>query len=163
MLYRIKQFIKGMTAKITEEDKAFYKKYLTLKETVLFERLKRYDQKHSLAVAYILKEKTDINEEMIRLGLLHDIGKQVYPLNLFKKGSMVILDKVTKGRIKRYQNIRMVESYYEHPQWGYELLKEEGGYEEAFLQIIKSHHMKGSFNINIDKRLFMLQEADDLA
>lgn len=163
MLYRIKQFIKGMTAQITEEDKAFYKKYLTLKETVLFERLKRYDQRHSLDVAYILKDKTDMNEEMIRLGLLHDIGKQLYPLHPIKKGMMVLLDKMTKGNIKQYQNVNMVKSYYEHPQWGYELLKEEGGYEEAFLQLIKSHHMKGSLNINIDERLSLLQEADDMA
>ena len=163
MIYRVKQFISSMTAKITEEDRAFYKKYLTLKESVLFERLKVYDQKHSLHVAYLLKEKTDGNEEMIRLGLLHDIGKQVYPLNPFQKGIMVILDKMSKGSVKKYDQIKMIYSYYEHPMIGYEILKQEGGYEESFLQLIKSHHIKGNMNINIDDRLLNLQEADDQA
>ena len=163
MIYRVKQVIDAMTAKITEEDRAFYKTYLTLKETVLFERLKVYDQKHSIRVAYLLKDKTDGNEEMIRLGLLHDIGKQVYPLNPFKKSIMVLLDKMSKGAVKKYDQIKMVHSYYEHPMIGYELLKQEGGYEESFLQLIKSHHIRGNININIDDRLLNLQAADDEA
>lgn len=161
MFYRIHQFLEAMTAQITQEDLTFYKKYLTLKETVLFEKLKVYDQKHSLRTAYWLKEKTGGNKEMIRLGLLHDIGKLVYPLNPFKKAIMVLVDKGSKGRLKGHSKLRMVKGYYDHPQLGYELLKAEGGYEETFLQLIRMHHTKGSSHEPVDDRLKWLQEADD--
>lgn len=161
MLYRVEQFINALRAKITAEDKAFYKRYLTLKEVVLFEKLKVYDQKHCIRVAQLLKQELEDNNELIRLGLLHDIGKIQYPLNPIKKAIIVGLDYFSKGKIKKYRQFKLISAYYEHAQIGYELLKEEGGYSEEFLNSIKNHHTNkvsepASF-------LSLLQEADNRA
>ena len=161
MIYRLKQFFNAMTAKITEADRKFYKKYLSHQEVMLFEKLKHYDQKHSLQVAYLIEEKTSGNPKMIKAGLLHDIGKQVYPLGPFQKGIMVILDRLTKGRIKSLNKWKMVRGYYEHPDFGYQILEKEACYDEEFLELIKCHHMKSGYDQNIKAQLYILQEADN--
>lgn len=163
MCYRIKQLFWALTAKVTEEERDFYKTYLSLKEIVLFEKLKVYDQKHSLRVAYLLKEKLGINEEMMRLGLLHDIGKIVTPLNPIEKGIMVLGDHLSHGQMKKFDKNLKIKSYYKHGEIGYELLKQEGNYEEDFLTIIKVHHVQDSVLYHQDKRLILLQEADNKA
>lgn len=161
MLYRIEQFINAIRAKITPEDRAFYKKYLTLKEVVLFEKLKVYDQKHCIKVAQLLQQEREDNKEIIRLGLLHDIGKIAYPLNPIKKAIIVSLDYLSKGKIKKYRQFKIIRAYYEHAQIGYELLKAEGGYSEEFLNGIKSHH--SSKESKKETFLYLLQEADNKA
>ena len=158
MFYRMQQFIKAITATVGKEEREWVKEYLTKEECILFFKLKVYEQRHCIDVAKILEERTNSQKEMIRLGLLHDIGKIVYPLNPIQKGVMVLLDQITKGSIKRCSQSKMVKCYYEHPNLGYKLLKEMGDYNEVFLGKIKNHH-----NQNIqDLDLNLLQEVDDL-
>lgn len=161
MFYRMQQFMKTITASMTENEKRWVKDYLTQREQALFFRLKVYEQKHALCVAKLLGEWTNESREMIRLGLLHDIGKILYPLNPIEKSLMVILHKVTAGKIKSLSQIKMVKCYYEHPILGYELLSREGVYEQVFLECIKGHHER----ICPDKvpyELSLLQKADNL-
>lgn len=157
MFYRIKQFIKAMTATVSDTDKEWIKMYLSPEEESIFLKLKRYEQRHCIDVALWLSKKTNENAEMIRLGLLHDVGKSQYPLNPFEKSIMVVLDRLSRGRVKQFGKLKMVKCYYNHPQSGYEMLKASGTYDEAFLEIIKTHHIKGDSD-----RLKLLQEADDL-
>lgn len=158
MFYRVKQFLKAITARITPEDICFVNKYLSKKELGLFNRLKSYEQKHCIDVAMRLKEMSEGETEMIRLGLLHDIGKIKYPLSPLEKSLIVILDKVSKGKIKSCKRSKMVKCYYEHPQIGYELLKETDQYEETFLETIRRHH-----DLEIEGvKLQLLQQADDM-
>ena len=115
MFYRVQQFIKAITASVSEDEKRWIKGYLTEKEQALFFKLKVYEQKHALCVAKLLSEWTNESQEMIRLGLLHDIGKVLYPLNPIQKSIIVILHKVTLGKIKRFNQFKIVKCYYEHP------------------------------------------------
>lgn len=142
MIYRIKQFFWALTAQITQEEEKLIKQYLLPQEIELFDKLKVYEQKHSVNVAKALQEDStyDNQKEMIRVGLLHDIGKIKYPIGPIRKSIMVLLDKFTKGKIAQYNQVKMVCCYYEHPQIGYEVLKERGGYSEEFLEIIQKHH-----------------------
>lgn len=142
MIYRIKQFFWALTAQITQEEQKFIKHYLSPQEIELFDKLKIYEQKHSVNVAKALQKDItyDNPKEMIRVGLLHDIGKIKYPIGPVRKSIMVLLDKFTKGKIAQYNQLKMVRCYYEHPQIGYEMLKERGGYSKEFLEIIQKHH-----------------------
>ena len=45
-IYRVKQFFKAITAKITDEDIEFFNRYLKPFEIELFNKLKVYDKKH---------------------------------------------------------------------------------------------------------------------
>ena len=158
MFYRVSQFIKAITAEITEEDLSFVRQYLNRKELELFMKLKPYEQRHCIDVANQLKRVDLEDTEMIKLGLLHDIGKILYPLHPVEKSIIVVLDRLTAGRIKKYNTYKMVKCYYEHPQLGYELLRSLGGYEESFLKLIQNHHQSEK-----NPRLLILQQADNIS
>ena len=161
MFYRVQQFIKAITASVSGDEKRWIKGYLTEKEQALFFKLKVYEQKHALCVAKLLSEWTNESQEMIRLGLLHDIGKVLYPLNPIQKSIIVILHKVTFGKIKRFNQFKIVKCYYEHPILGSELLSRQGVYEKEFLECIKRHHELIDSD-KISPNLSLLQKADNL-
>ncbi|WP_180270623.1 HD domain-containing protein [Sporanaerobium hydrogeniformans] len=160
MFYRIKQFTLALTAKINKEDQAFINQYLDREEQKLFALLKVYEQKHAIRVAQGMATSFECDkEEMIRLGLLHDIGKIQEPLSIIEKSIMVLLHHLTRGNIKKLQSFKMIRGYYNHPQYGYELLKKKGGYAPSFLENIRDHHLaKGG-----SKCFSLLQEWDDKA
>lgn len=160
MFYRIKQFFLALTAKLDDQDRALIRRYLTDEEQKLFSQLRIYDQKHSINVArrIINIEDMDHDEFLIRAGLLHDIGKSKYPLNPFEKGVIVILDKLSRGKIRRVRRLKIVKCYYEHAEIGYTLLRETGVYCDSFLTLIREHHSKEGTE---DKRLIYLKACDD--
>lgn len=150
--YRIKQFINAITAKMTKEDLIFIDKYLNDAEKELFNELSVYDKKHCINVAKhiqkeITKEKFEKEnkkftyDNLIKTALLHDIGKTYKSLNLMDKSILVLLDKFTKGSLKKYSNIKKVYVYYNHGEEGYKLLKNMD-YDNNFLRVIRHHHNK---------------------
>ncbi|MGL4798484.1 MAG: HD domain-containing protein [Cellulosilyticaceae bacterium] len=161
MSYRVRQFMWAMTARITTEEERFVEQHLTPKEAELFWKLKVYEQKHSIKVAKALGEEIktpQVRQEWIRLGLLHDIGKLVYPIGPIRKSMMVLLHKYTKGKVQKL-TLPMVKCYYDHPKLGYELLQKEEGYEESFLKLIKNHHQ--TMGSRSQEPMKSLQKWDD--
>lgn len=158
MINRVKQFILAITAHLSEEDISYSLKYLNKEEWVLFNQLKEDEKKHSIRVAQKLALLSGGNVELIKVGLLHDIGKTVVPLTIREKVLMVALDKITHGRIAKKTQLKMVKGYYKHPLLGYYLLKSKGDYTESFLYLIKEHHTKQE-----EKNIYLqwLQQADD--
>ncbi len=164
MIQRVKQFIYAITAKMTAEDKKFVKTYLNEKEQELFFKLKVYEQTHCLRVAKSMitiggGKNVAEEKEAIRIGLLHDIGKIKYPLNPIEKSIIVVLDKLTRGKIKQVKALKMVKCYYDHPKMSYELLCNLGDYEEEFLQVIKRHHEPLPQN----EKVCLLKQCDEAA
>lgn len=162
MFYRVKQFYLAMTAKVSEKEWAFVRAHLDEKEQGLFEKLQVSEQKHCVNVAADIGEaipKRDQNRAfLIRLGLLHDIGKIRVKLNPIDKSIIVILDKLTKGKIKKQTKNKKINSYYNHGEIGSKILREIGGYGEWFLEMIENHHEE---NIKNDPLLEILQTHDD--
>ena len=143
MLYRVKQFLWALTAKLTQEEKLFIKKHLSTQEQSLFGTLKIYEQKHSVLVAKEVAKLYDDKDRLkvIKASLLHDIGKTIYPIGPIRKSIMVLLDHFTKGKVAKYPILPMIKCYYNHPYLGYKLLLEKGHYDEGFLDLIKNHHL----------------------
>lgn len=162
MVYRIKQFVWAMVAKMSIEEKEFVNHYLSEKEKELFYKLRVYEQKHSLRVANALKKRAGKDQEVeyIRLGLLHDIGKSEYPLNPLEKSIIVVLDHLTKGKIQKMSHLKMVKCYYYHGNISYNLLSEAGDYNLLFLEAIKDHHSAKETSNSLLKDL---KECDDLS
>lgn len=161
MINRVKQFIRAMTAKIDSSDVDFINKYLNESEKALFNQLSTYEKKHSLCVARdILRQVTKDNLEyqmyIVKVGLLHDIGKIKYRLNTIDRVILVLLDKFSKGKIKNINN-KKVHIYFFHGEEGYNILKSMG-YEEPFLNIVRDHHSNKNRE-NVDMRL--LVDADN--
>ncbi|GLC30486.1 HDIG domain-containing metalloprotein [Clostridium omnivorum] len=161
-LYRVKQFFWAITAKMSLEDINFIKSYLNSSEVELFNTLTGYEQKHSVNVAMDVKEtcraKNMNSYNMIRVALLHDIGKTQARLNPIEKSIFVIINKLSKGRLKNIKTLKKVEKYYNHGEIGYRILKECGKYDDRFLYLIENHHNK---SIVGDKELEILIESDD--
>ena len=153
MLYRVKQFMLGIYSYFQHDDINFIDKYLNKVEKQLFMKLKKSDRMHSLRVCreciFLGKKYDDFNEyKMAKCALLHDIGKSEISLNIFEKGIVVILNKVTKGRILKYNKYSRMTKYYNHPKIGKDLLEDIGLDDKEILYCIENHHNKSKVKEN---------------
>lgn len=162
MFYRIKQFFWALFAQVSDDESAFIAHYLSEREERLFKALSVYEQKHSIRVAYEMKKEAQRQgrevKAYIRAGLLHDIGKSKYPLNPIEKSIIVVLDGLTKGKIKNMNHLKMVKCYYHHGAISYELLKTSGKYSPLFLEAVKDHHQQRETS---NQLLIALKQCDD--
>lgn len=98
IIYRAKQFFFAIAAQMTEEDKSFARHHLDIKESALFFSLPSFEQKHAVVVAQKMKSAAAGNKSidqrrLVRLGLLHDIGKSAVKLSIFDKSMLVVLHR----------------------------------------------------------------------
>ena len=104
-LYRVKQFIWAVKSLSEDIDTEYVNKFLNKKERKLFNKLKKTDKQHCIRVskdAVHLSKGRNINlNRVAKVGLLHDIGKCEYGLNIIEKSVLVILNKMTKGKLKK--------------------------------------------------------------
>ena len=105
LIYRLKQFWFALSSKMTEEDRLFAHQHLNIKEAALFFSLPIYEQKHGVVVAEKMLafaahagrtagHKNIDKRKLVRLGLLHDIGKSAAKLSILDKGILVIIHKL---------------------------------------------------------------------
>jgi len=152
-LYRVKQFIWGITSLYKKVDFDFVKKYLSDDEIEKFKKLKKSEQHHCIRVCkdslrYNNENLINANEYILgKAALLHDIGKSNCHLSLIEKSIIVILDKLSKGKLKKFHNIKQINIYYNHPKIGYDMLKNRG-YTKDILEVVKYHHIKNKIKNN---------------
>ncbi|WMJ80066.1 HDIG domain-containing protein [Clostridium sp. MB40-C1] len=160
-LYRIKQFYWGITSKIDLKDKRFLNQHLSEKELMLFNKLNKHEKKHCIKTAMdaeVVCLKNNVNNKiLIKAALLHDIGKIDYNTNLIQKSFMVVLNKLFKDKMRKYEGYKVVDVFYNHPENGYKILKNYD-YDERFLYLIKNHHNN---DIIGDKELDILKQCDN--
>lgn len=163
---RVKQFINCVFAKITKEDREFINNYLDENEKKLLYKLPVYDLKHSVNVArdiYTNESEEEIkknnlnHKEIVKSAILHDVGKIHTPLNVIDKSILVLLNNITKTKIKKYSDRNSkIYIFYNHGEEGYKILKGKG-YDKEFLNIIRNHH---NYKIQ-NKWLDILRKYDD--
>lgn len=166
-IYRIKQLYLNLIDKMTIEDEKFIDKHLNEEEKDLFKKLSKIDQKHSVRVAYSIKDSCiNKNKELyyteilIRIALLHDIGKVNCKLTLLDKSILVILDYLTKGKLRKLSNIEKVNTFYNHGEIAFNILKRNKyNYDNEFLDIIRSHHNE---KYMLNEKLNMLRFSDKI-
>lgn len=159
--YRIKQFIWSVNTHISEEDIKYTEKILKIDELKLFNKLAKNEQKHCIRVSRdvgrFLHSKGLKNDILIRVALLHDIGKIQKRVNIINKSIIVILNKLTKGKLKRFNNIKDINIYYNHGQIGAKIL-EKYDHDNKELYLIANHH---NDSILSDSDLNILRYFDD--
>lgn len=165
MFKRIKQFYINLTDRMTRDDYIYVESKLSKEEYSLFLRLLKSEQKHSVRVARDIERKFENNEIsnaiileskdiLIKASLLHDIGKIKKKVNIIDKSIIVILNKLTKGNLKKLNN-KKVQCYYNHPEYSYNILKNIND-DVLLLNIVRNHHK----SIN-DELIEFFQEIDD--
>ncbi|MDR5658528.1 HD domain-containing protein [Serpentinicella sp. ANB-PHB4] len=139
MFYRIRQFLLGLTAKMTENDHIFIDKFLNSKEKELFYRLRSSEQKHSVNVAYGCFKELN-NNTLTRAALLHDIGKVKSNLTLVNK-ALVVLSMKFNINSKILPSFLRQALYFKahHPEIGFEILNEFIE-DEKMLSLVRYHH-----------------------
>lgn len=165
MTYRIKQFLWAMSANFKELDYEYVKEYLNTYEFNLFKRLKKSEQNHSINVSKdcikLAKDKGINSREELNLfakvGLLHDIGKLEYPLNIIIKSLLVLAKISSNNRLSKYQYIKAIDVYYNHGNKAFNYLREKE-YSEDFIEAIENHHYTSNRK---NLLLEVLKEADD--
>lgn len=161
VVYRIKQFYLAITSKVSEEDKKFLSLYLDKEELSLFNKLPIYEKAHSIRTAKSVKEecvKYNLEDGLLtKAALLHDIGKVEKTLSIVDKSLIVLLDKFTKGKVKKFSNLKKIDVYYNHGEKGYNVLRKHIK-DEKLLHLVKNHHNN---EIKNDKELQILKECDN--
>ena len=154
---RVKQFYVNVTDKMTEKDYDYANEILNKKELELFMKLYKSEQKHSIRIAKDIEFIIDNNETddeeilknrnlLMKSALLHDIGKITKRLNVIDKSIIVILNKLTKGKLKSIKKSKKIQCYYNHGSYGYEILKDIID-DTVILDIVKNHHSDNGNNL----------------
>ena len=161
-IYRVKQFVWAITSKFRPIDKKLVDRYLNKEEKKLFNQLRVSDRQHCIRVCNDALEKCkheDIDKnKLAKIALLHDLGKISSSLNIIDKSVIVILNKITKGKLKKYNLNRKVDTYYNHPKKSVDLLKDIHEYDNEFLEAIEKHHYK---EVGSNLYLKIVKECDD--
>ncbi|MGX4599717.1 HD domain-containing protein [Faecalimicrobium sp. JNUCC 81] len=152
---RVKQFYMNVTDVMKNEDYNYVTEILNKEELSLFTKLLKSEQKHCVRIAkdieYIIDNKDIDNIEiinnknrLIKAALLHDIGKTRKKLNVIDKSIIVILNKLTKGELIKFEKSKKVQCYYKHSEYSYEILKDMID-DNLILDVARNHHKE---NVN---------------
>ena len=158
MLYRVKQFIWAVTARLSSDDLVFINSYLNDYEKRIFLSLPTSTQTHSVKVAREVLEEC-LNRELydiqlIKASLLHDIGQVNSGLNCVTKSIMVVANRLNPNALIKFNKIRFINAYYKHAEMALDVLYMEPEYVRF---LIKNHH---NYYIQNDEKLKILQTMD---
>lgn len=179
MLYRVKQVVWAINSNFKKIDYNYIDKYLDKDEVLLFDKLKHSEKYHCIRVCedcLRINSAKKLKMDRVTLGkvaLLHDIGKSDYSLDLITKSLLVILHKITKGKLRKLSNFKSIDVYYNHGVKGKNILLEEQSkdgmnnkYSKEFLNAIENHHKYIKVNslesLNNNILLRILIEADNM-
>ena len=160
---RIKQLIWAITSSFKKINNEVLSKYLNEKELKEFNKLSNSEKHHCIRVCNNSIDEFRGNKciqenKLAKITLLHDVGKNIKSLNVVDKSLIVILDKITKGKLKKYEKNKKVYIYYNHPKESVKILNRIGKYDLDFIEAVEKHHCKGIYD-NI--YLQILKKYDD--
>ena len=162
LIYRTRQLFFALTAKMNDQDKALVRQYLDIKESALFFGLPEFEQKHSVVVAQKMvaesKGMHSIDQrKLIRLGLLHDIGKSAIRLAILDKVVLVVIHKFIcplydfiAKRGESEDSATFVRQFYVHKYHGSigaKMLKRIGESEDIVKEVALHDEPKASTDI----------------
>lgn len=96
-LNRLRQGIADLTAAMTADDWALVDRYLTMPERRLFEGMEAADQRHSVGVLSTLLETGAEDPDLLKAGLLHDVGKSVCKISVVHRTLAVLAGPLVGG------------------------------------------------------------------
>lgn len=72
---RVHQFVTAISASVAPAEQSLLTTFLSKRELQLFERMPRFDQRHSLDVYHTLARAGHTDPALLKAALLHDCGK----------------------------------------------------------------------------------------
>lgn len=102
--YRVRQFISALVAIIHLEERVLLVRVLSDPQLLLFERMPRFVQRHSLDVYHTLVRAGHTNPYLLQAALLHDCGKvdeEGRAIPLLYYGLIVVMQHYAPGLYER--------------------------------------------------------------
>ncbi|MBU0671390.1 MAG: HD domain-containing protein [Candidatus Margulisbacteria bacterium] len=172
IIYRFNQFWFGMSARYTKADEAFARTYLNIEESSLFNQLPGFEKKHAVVVARKMLALARLHPELdqnklVKLGLLHDIGKVAEKNSVLTKSILVIIRFFLPWLYDRLADSGETHSFFRrfyihkhHGAVGAQLLEKIGETSEILSIIAKHDPRIEPFGPEDPLELKLLQQAD---
>lgn len=168
--YRVRQFIRALRARISEEELEQVGRVVSPAAAGLFCSMAAQDQRHSLDVYTALCRNGWRHPDLLTAALLHDVGKSLAPLPAWQRALMVLLarflprlmDRLAQGQAKGWRRGFVVHVH--HAELGARLAQ-QAGCSPLTTSLIRRHHEDGrqgtdEFLTEEDALLAALQAAD---
>ena len=144
--YRAWQFWQSFKPALTQQDWDRIRLYLSPVEVVLFTKMPVPDQNHSYRVFRSLLDSGEVDEDLVKAALLHDIGKGKHPLRRWERVFAVLVCRIMPATALAWGNgepegfKRPLVIIHQHPDWGAELARQAGG-SELLVWLIQNHEL----------------------
>jgi len=166
--YRVGQFLRALTARVSEEEVEQGISILTPEAQALFRRQATQDRHHALAVYHALRQTGHTNLQLLAAALLHDVGKAAARLPAWQRAAIVLLERFAPHLLARLSRgeprgwRRPLVIYAQHAEVGARWAQ-EAGCAPLTVALIRRHHDRlASCQIGEDQLLAALQAADNL-
>ncbi len=168
LAYRTRQFWQSWRSRPDEEGLEEARRLLTDQQLELFEMMAPSEQAHALRVLERIRMQGGRHPDLLVAALLHDVGKNRYPLRLFEQVLVVLArtyfpDRMSDwGRGKPQGLRRALVIAKQHPYWGAEMAARAGASPLAVNLIWRHQESPSIVPQNLEDRLLRtLQAADD--
>jgi len=176
LCYRVGQFLRALTAQVSEEEAERAILILTPEARTLFRRQAAQDQRHALAVYHTLRQEGHTNPQLLAAALLHDAGKAATRLPAWQRGIIVLLKRFAPrllAHLSREGSLGCTLSlpkgwhrpfvvYARHPEVGARWAQ-EAGCSPLTVALIRRHQDRVvTCQTEEDRLLVALQVADSL-
>ena len=174
LLYRARQFWLALGAQPDPEQLRLAASLLTPTQMRLFSGMQPGEQVHALNILRRLMEQGENHPDLLAAALLHDCGKQIYPISPVERAWTVIAHKLFPLRSRSWgkaeQEVlqklpiwqRSLAVAEQHPVWGAEMAMQAGA--SPLLQTLIRRHQEplNLYSANLeDELLYKLQVVDD--
>lgn len=142
--YRIRQTWSALTAKPEKSDLEEVEKFLSPSQFSLFKGLHPSEQSHSIAVYLQLLENGAKQPDLLAAALLHDVGKNRYPIHFWDKIAIVLGKGLASSLIESW-GAAEPESWkrpfvvsQKHAEWGAQMAADAGA-SQLTVDLINRH------------------------
>lgn len=166
ILYRARQFIGGLTARVTEADRRAADRVLPPAARAWFRSLPRDVQWHGLTVMGDLRQSGHDRAELLAAALLHDAGKAEASIGPVQRAFIVLARHLAPDWVARRSRLdwrsargldRVMAVAAQHPQIAAERAA-QCGCDPITIDLIRRHQDRAAAD---DDLLRALQQVDD--
>lgn len=149
--YRTWQVWKALTATPDQRALREISEILSPALMGLFSQMQPAEQAHSLTVYQKVRSAGMTNHDLWVAALLHDVGKIRFPLNLWERMEIVLLNSMMPGKAQDWGQTEPVGwrkpfvVALQHPGWGADLAEQAGATPMA-VALIRRHQEKTGVN-----------------
>lgn len=166
--YRVWQFWRLLSKRITPDQQAAVRGWLTPALFEVFSKLSLAEQHHAYHVRATLVAQGHTEPDLLTAALLHDVGKSQMPLAVWEKVAIVLGNRFFAKTAKAWGESKVVTWWrrpfinaYQHPAWGAAMAAGAGA-PATVVELIRRHADKITVSDPLFDLLSALQSADNV-